>query len=126
MTADRRERPWDPGLLAVGQFDERLVALRMPGDPEAQLTLVDAGSGLGFGEIPWWLSSTLGMAVTAEGHEVIRIGGASSVANVSESQVEISLPSAPAEAAAVRWSRRHKGQYGLVERRALRRMKEGE
>ncbi|HXI03787.1 MAG TPA: DUF3857 domain-containing protein [Candidatus Saccharimonadales bacterium] len=119
LTSDRRKNAWDPGLLAFGQFDESLVALRMPGEPAAQYTLADPGSGLAFGEIPWWISGGEGLMVEGEKAKIIRLGGVGASSNVSETRVTMRIAAEPEEPASVSWTRTGKGQWGLAEGRAL-------
>jgi hypothetical protein len=118
--ADRTTHHWNPELLAWwGQFDETLVAVRQRGEPASRTTLVDAGSGLPYGEIPWWVSGTRGLLATQEGAREILIKSAGSRSAVSETSARIGFSRSNA-ALIASWTVTGKGQHGLSERRELR------
>jgi hypothetical protein len=121
LVSDRRVRNWNRDLLAAGQFDESLVAIWPSDESERRLILVDAGSGLPYGEIPWWLAETRGMVVTKKGAREIDIKGTGPRSNVSETLVSLWFDAGTGTARA-RWSRTGTGQQGFAELRSLRRL----
>ena len=56
LAADRTDHYFNPDYLSIEQFDWTLVAVKAKGDPDDKLVFTDLGSGLPFGEVPWWLA----------------------------------------------------------------------
>ena len=122
LVVDRRERSWAPELLSVAQFDSSLVAVRSPGDSIENAILVDPGSGLLYGEVPWWYAGTTGLLVKpTKKYQEITVWPSEARQNVSDSQVKIDFEGYGG-AARVHWSRGGKGQHGLLELQYLRRV----
>ncbi|HET9481209.1 MAG TPA: hypothetical protein VFP98_05585 [Candidatus Polarisedimenticolia bacterium] len=96
-----------------------LVAVRPPGEPLEQSTLVDAGSGLPYGTVPWWLTATIGMLVTPEGAREIPLGYQDARHNLLGTQSRISF-SPDGLTGSVVWSESGGGQRGHEARRRLR------
>jgi hypothetical protein len=125
LASDRRDHDWNPGLLALDQFEEGLVALRSPDDPESRVTFADPGSGLPYGEIPFWVSGARALLTSPKGGKEILLPGTEAERNASSTRAEITLDAARG-AARIRWSRTGTGQQGLLERRELRALAPGD
>lgn len=119
LAADRRDHIWDRELLVRNQFDEFLVAVRGPDDPPAKTVYVDPGSGLSFGEIPWWLTGTAALVVGSGGSLPIVLPPSDPRKNISETHGAIAFTENNAKMTFA-WSRSGKGQQGLNERRYIR------
>jgi len=119
LATDRTDRFFDPALLTIRQFDWSLAAVRLPEDPPDRFTFVVAGSGLPYGEIPWWLSGSSGFLADPKGAKVVILNPSNPVKNFSESKTSISF-NLDDGTARVRWSRSDSGQAGLSERLELR------
>ena len=91
LAADRTDHYFNPGFLSIEQFDWTLVAVKAKGDPDDKLVFVDPGSGLPFGEIPWWLAGSRAFLASAEGHRVVTLPVSDPRKNVSETYVKISF-----------------------------------
>lgn len=124
LVVDRTEHYWDPGLLSYRQFDASLVAVRTPGQPDERATLVDAGSALPYGQVPWWFTGTKGLMAKDKSARELTIWPSEPRQSVSESKAQIAL-GAGGDAARVAWSRTGRGQHGLDERLHLRRLDPG-
>lgn len=124
LVVDRSEHYWDPGLLSDRQFDATLVAVRPPGQSDEKATVVDVGSGLPYGEIPWWFTGTKGLLARDKSGREFTVWPSEARQNLSESKarIELGVGGAPAP---VRWSRSGRGQQGLEERLRLRRLDAG-
>ncbi len=117
LATDNRVQYFDRGILSVAQLTERAVATRAPGAPEEQTVFSDAGAGLPFGEVPWWLTGVPSLMATPEGARVVTIWPAPAERNVVSATARIVLD---VEAGAeVVWSRTGRGQQALEERREL-------
>ncbi|MEE9230833.1 MAG: DUF3857 domain-containing protein [Acidobacteriota bacterium] len=121
MVVNRTIHYWDVGLLTGSQFDSRVVAVRLLGQTLEHAVLVDPGSGLPYGEIPWWYIGTKGMVVKRDGAGELVLWPTEARRNVSSSRAEISFGKGD-DQVRVRWWREGKGHHGVLERRALRRV----
>jgi hypothetical protein len=119
-TSDRTEGKWDPALLAGGQLSESAVAVRDPTDPSGRVTFTDPCSGLGYGQVPWWLTPSAGLLAGKEGVEHVVLPGSDPRQNILHSQTNISWDEEGRPA--VKWSSVGGGQRGFISRRALRGM----
>ncbi|MBI3447440.1 MAG: DUF3857 domain-containing protein [Acidobacteria bacterium] len=125
LASDRREHTWNPSLLALDPFDEAVVAVHAPADPPDKFSLVDPGSGLPYGSIPFWISGGKALVTSSKGGRVIAAPASAPATNLSRTTGTIAID-AETGSARVRWSREGSGQKGLVDRRALRRLTPGE
>jgi len=121
FAADRRENYWEPQLLTARQFGGRVVAVKAPEEPGEKTMFVDPGSGLPFGEIPWWLTPTMGLQSKKEGAREIGLRGSDPRRNVLDTQARIAFLENGARVRAT-WSETGGGQCGFEERRELRRL----
>lgn len=119
LAANRTEHFWDPGLKSVDSFDYVLVAVRAPGEPDDRAVLVDPGTGLTYGEVPWWLTGVPAMLATAKGARPIQVPPSDLRRNVSQSRVSVRIGE---EGLNFTWSKTGKGQVGFTSRRHLRRL----
>ena len=91
LAADRTDHYFNPGFLSVEQFDSTLIAVKAKGDPDDRLVFVDLGSGLPFGEIPWWLAGAQALLASPEGHRLVVPPVSAARKNISETHVRISF-----------------------------------
>jgi hypothetical protein len=119
LATDRTDNYWDPGLLTTRQFDWNLVAVRAPGEPDDKATLVDAGSGLPYGEIPWLVTGARGLLATDRGYRELPLWPSDIEKNSSETTVDVSFAE---DLTKIRWGRKGRGQQDYFTRRELRRL----
>jgi hypothetical protein len=119
LVTDRTDHYWDPDLLTLSQFDWSLVAVRAPGEPDEKAILVDPGSGLPFGEIPWVVTGPRGLLTSEKGYREIPLPPSDLERNVSETRADLSFAGGSVNA---RFSRTGSGQQGYLARRQLRRL----
>ncbi|HEX5043640.1 MAG TPA: DUF3857 domain-containing protein [Candidatus Polarisedimenticolaceae bacterium] len=118
LGADRRETLYDPEMKDLRPFRHAMVAVR-PAGTGGPFTLVDPGSGLPYGEVPWWLTGVPALRAAAEGFAPIQIPVPAAAQNVEEAKAEVTIDLEQEQTRLV-WSRFGKGQQGLEERRDLR------
>jgi hypothetical protein len=107
----------DPeGALLAGPAEETVVQIRAPGGPDDSWVSVDAGSGLPYGQIPWYLGRQRGRAAGETGDQEVVLPSSRAGDNVRESRATISLDESGTGAAVV-WTLAGRGQVELVERR---------
>ncbi len=119
MAPDRRVRYWDPSLMSLGQLPGTLVAVRPRGASLESATVVDPGSGLPYGTIPWANTAIKGLAVTPKGAREILLKHGSARDNLLGTQARIAFDPEGA-AALVKWSETGTGQRGAGSRAMLR------
>ncbi len=119
--SDRTENYWAHELKTKYQFDTTLVGVRKPGDPEKEYTVVDPGSGLPYGEIPWFYSGVSGLLLKKSGAETIKLRPSPLSSSVSETMVSINFAEEN-EIMVCNWATSGRGQVGLDERRYLRQL----
>ncbi len=91
LATDRTDHFFNPNYLSIEQFDWTLMAVKAKGDPDDKLVFVDLGSGLPFGEIPWWLAGSTAFLASPEGHRLVFIPPSDPRKNISETHVKISF-----------------------------------
>ncbi len=119
FTTDRSERYWSTGLKTLDQFGYSFVAVRGPGEGDDKWILVDAGSGLPYGEVPWRATGTMGFLSGAKGWAQVGVPPSPPAKNRSETRVAISF-SDDNETIQAKWSRIALGASGMDMRRWLR------
>lgn len=121
LATDRRIGFWKPTLLDEKQFQSWVVAVHLPDAPPDDLTFVDPGSGLPYGQVPWWLTGSPALMATRKGAKMVKIPIPKASLNTLTSQVDLSF-SEGNESVVVDWSLKGVGQAGMSRRRKLRRM----
>ena len=91
LAADRTDHYFNPDYLSIDQFDWSLVAVKAKGDPDDKLVFADLGSGLPFGEVPWWLAGARAFLATADGHRMVFLPPSDPRKNTSETHVKMSF-----------------------------------
>jgi len=119
LTTDRTDHFFNPNLLSESQFDYSLVAVHLPGEPADKFTFVDTGSGVAYGELPWWISGSRGFMADPKGAKVVVLKAPESGKNISETKAKISF-NVEEGTASIHWSRTDSGQAGRSERLKLR------
>jgi len=118
---DRTVNIWDQDTKTLSQFDSTLVVVRSKGAADEEVIVIDPGSGLRYGEVPWRFSGVYGMMITKSGARPIEVPGSAAKDNVAECVVEVSFVD-DNEAIVSSWIEKDRGQVGLDERRYLRQL----
>jgi hypothetical protein len=83
--------------------------------------MVDAGSGLSYGEVPWWYTGMKALMVLPKEGREIMIWPPEVRESMSENEIQIDF-SGEGGSARNRWTRKWSGQHGLAERYRLLRL----
>ena len=118
LATDRTDHYFDPQLLTMRQFSSSLVAVKGPGEPDDRFVFVDLGSGLPFGQIPWWLSGGSAFMAADSGRTVM-IPPSEAAQNLLQTSARITFDEGSVR---MSWSSDGAGQEGLWERLKLRTM----
>jgi hypothetical protein len=110
LAPDRRWREWEQGFASLEQFDAALVAVGAPGASE--VVIADPGSGLPFGDVPWWFTRTEAFMPSAGAALSLGIPPAPAQRSVARADVLIEFREDTAEH--VQWTWRGGGQTGLA------------
>lgn len=116
---DRTDHYFDPRYLSLDQFDWTLVGVKAKGEPDEKLVFVDLGSGLPFGEIPWWLSGSRALLAAPEGHRIVPLYPSDPKKNIRQTRARMSFNLGDMTAS-LSWTTDGAGQQGLKERWRLR------
>ncbi|MCI0656604.1 MAG: DUF3857 domain-containing protein [Acidobacteria bacterium] len=119
LATDRTIHYFDSKLLSSGQFDWTLVAVRAPGDSDDHLTFVDLGSGLPYGEIPWWLTGSRAFMATPGGFKIVVLYPSDPKKSMLQTTAKISF-NMEEGTASISWTSNGSGQQGLGTRWSLR------
>jgi len=119
LTTDRTDHFYNPNLLSESQFNYSLVAVHLPGEAPDKFTFVDTGSGVSYGELPWWISGSRGFMADPKGAKVVVLRAPDSGQNASETKTNISF-NLEEGTASIHWSRADSGQTGRSDRMDLR------
>jgi len=120
-SVDRTDRYWNRGWKSLDQFDYTFVGVRAPGDAEdAPWTVVDAGSGLPYGEVPWNATGSTAFVCTPKGMKSFVIPPAAGPKNRTDTHVTIGF--SEDDEITAKWSRLGLGAAGMDSRRWLRRL----
>ncbi len=119
MSVDRRRQYWMRDYMSTGQFSAFLVGLTLPGQAADKPIIVAAGSGLPFGEVPWYYTGVSGAAMTALGAVPVQVLPANADRNVSSTKATLTF-SEEDQSMHAAWKRTATGQAGMDERRYLR------
>lgn len=120
FAVDRTDNYFNPQLKTFRQFSTTLVAVGPPGAGPDAMTVIDPGSGLPYGEVPWWYGGVATMMVGAKDMETIRIPlrGPDGARVVSRAQLAYLEDN---ELLSIRWESESEGQAGMSALRMLRR-----
>src|SRR5262249_50048719 len=91
LTTDRTRHFFDPALLSMRQFDVALLAVRSPGTSDDEATFVDLGSGLPYGEVPWWVTGSPAFLAAPKEHRTPILRALEIRKTVSDTQVKIAF-----------------------------------
>ena len=119
FAVDRTRRYWDPEFKSTSQFAFVLVAVNMPGKPDEQSVVVDAASGLPYGELPWQASGTHGVVAVSGGFRAATLLPTMADRNVGETKLALSFAS-NGDTLVGTWSFVGRGQQGRERRAELR------
>ncbi len=118
---DRSDRFWLKPWKSMDQFAYTVVAVRMPGQSDDQLTFVDAGSELPYGEIPWRATGATALMCGPKGATNVLIPASSPKANRSDTHLTLAF-SEDNQTLTAKWDTTASGAYGDDYRRWLRRL----
>jgi hypothetical protein len=119
LVADRTSGSFDPALRSTRQVDATLAAISFTGGND--VWILDPGTGLVFGDFPWWFSGGLAMLATEDGAKYVKLPVTSSVNNLSRRAVELRFLD-DNEVVGAEWTEAKTGQASLHPRRKLRRL----
>jgi hypothetical protein len=117
FASDRRNNYWHESLKTMNQFDGTLVAVRPEG--AEKYTPLDPGSGLRYGELPWWYAGQKALLLAMGDPGAISLPATAAQNNVADATVKIRFTE-DNESTIAEWTRVGTGQVGLEERRYLR------
>ena len=121
LAVDRTDHYFDPQLLSTQQLNTTLVVVRAPTESDDARVIVDAGSGLPYGQVPWWYSGVNGLVANPNTAAIIPIRPSGAMENLSQTKVVIKF-NTDEPTASIHWSRTANGQSGLLDRRQIRGM----
>jgi hypothetical protein len=116
---DRTDHFWNKGLKSLDQFDYTFVAVRATGEPDESIVVVDAGSGLPYGQVPWRATGANALLCTREGAQTYVVPPAVAKLNLSDTKVTIEFGEEN-ETILAKWYRRASGAAGMDHRRWFR------
>jgi hypothetical protein len=114
---DRTSQYWIQALKSMAQFDFAFVKVRVPG--AEGFVLVDAGSGLRYGEVPWQATGISALECTAKGGEPVKVRPAEPKDNRADTKVALEFGTEE-PSIGVKWGRSSTGAAGMSYRRWLR------
>ena len=117
---DRTERYWNRGWKSLDQFAYTFVGVRAPGGADDAWTVVDPGSGLPYGEVPWDATGGTAFVCTSKGMRGFTIPPAAGPRNRTDTKVAIGF--SEDDEITAQWSRTGLGAAGMYYRRWLRRL----
>ena len=120
LATDRRFVVWDKDLLSPAPFEHLLVAVRPPGTGDDAIVLLDPGSGLEYGQVPWWLTGVNALLAGKEGGRPIFVPPADAEKNASETTGQVLFEEDGTLRAT--WTRTSANARGFDERRALKQL----
>ena len=106
---NRATNTWDPGFYTMRQFAENLVAVRARGEDLEKSVLIDPGSGLVYGDVPWWTMGTWAFVETAKGMKTIEIPPGPPDRNKAETTMTIGFSEDNA-VITIRWTKVMRGR----------------
>lgn len=125
LAADRTENYFNEGLPSLRQIPWPLVAVRAPDGPPDRFEFGSPGSGLPYGQIPWWLTGINCLVFTESGALPVLIPTSEATENVGTTRGTVRfLPDGGG--ASLVWTTEGSGQFGYSAWRSLRSMKPDE
>lgn len=121
MTSDRSRHLFDASMPSLSQFDRMVAWVREPGRPDEDGTFLDDGMGLPYGEVIWWVTGANAFLADPKNPRAVKVRASDARHNVSETTTRVAFEPNQGEAV-LRWTRTGRGQHGLNQRLALRRM----
>ena len=91
LAADRTENYYNPALLDMRQFGWTLVAVRAPDGPQERFVFVAPGSGLPYGEVPWWLTGVNVLVATKDGPLPVPVPASEAAGNVGTTRATVTF-----------------------------------
>lgn len=122
LATDRTDHYFNPSMISVDQLDATLVAVLPPGNAKEAVTLVDSGSGLPYGEIPWWYTGSKALLLTPDGAKSITLRPSEAKNSVSETKATVRFEG-DHTSDKIAWSRTATGQQWYLDRRWVRSMR---
>lgn len=116
---DRTQRFWQTGFKSMEQFEFGFVAVRPPGAGDDAWTIVDPGSGLPYGELPWRATGVSGFLCLPNGKGILQIPPSPATKNRADTHVTVAFSNGN-ETRTIKWSRMGQGASGMGWRRWLR------
>jgi len=118
LASDRTDHYWDQELRSTDQFDTQIATVGHPGTAISEMILVDVGSGLDYGRIPWWIAGIQGF-VTGPRPSPVLLQDAMAVDNRAVIDVDVRFEEEN-EFLVIHWNWKGSGQVGLSERHYFR------
>lgn len=119
-TVDRTEKFFDEKWRDETQFDGHVAAIRLPGQSDSDFLFDAPGSGLPFGQVPWWFSGVRGLLATKAGGRPLLVMPTQARQNLSEINAAVTFDDTNS-GFAYTLSRKDQGGAGYTERLGLRR-----
>jgi len=120
LATDRRNYVWDASLLSMEPFEMVLVAVRDPGKPDDPFVLCEPGTGLEYGEVPWWATGVHAMVSTKNGFKAVLVPPSDARKNLSDTAATFTFDEEGTMHVA--WTRTNKNLRGFDERLHLKNM----
>lgn len=118
---DRNKGYWNPEIQSLGQFSYVFVAVKMRGDPDDKAVVVDAASGLPYGDLPWQATGTHAVVGGVLGFRPVALLPSMSDKNVGDTTVALAFDGG-GDVLTARWGFRGVGQQGREQRASIRRV----
>jgi hypothetical protein len=118
LATDRRHFFWDASRLSMEPFEDVLAAVRTPGQGDEAFIVSAPGSGLEYGQVPWWSSGTQAMLLTSRGSKTVRVPASDYRKNLSESEASFTFDGEGTMH--VTWTRANENLRGFEVRRSLK------
>ncbi|ANM28824.1 hypothetical protein ABI59_03190 [Acidobacteria bacterium Mor1] len=114
---NRTRNYYNPQYMNSRQFSDLVVAVKLPG--EASFTLVDPGSSLPYGQVPWFLTGIDGLLLNRKKPEPIKIPVTPAEQNVQTTRGRMEFGE-DNDSILIEWEREGTGQAGFSEHHYLR------
>jgi hypothetical protein len=126
VLATRSDRHYfEPHILDAHQIDSTLVAVRGPSEPDDSFRFLAPGSGLPYGQLPWWFTGSRALLADSKSARFITLPSSAPRHNASDTRAHL-IVSASDPSLKADWSRTATGQQGYEQRLKLRGLLPGE